>query len=115
MQTKPQIVADSSPSLRVWRVWLFLGVQDVKARFRRSAVGPLWILLNMSLFVVGAGVLYGVMINQPMRILLPYLVAGFSLWAIIVSSLTESAWAFVNTEGSIKPEANPKWKPQLKR
>ena len=108
MQTKPQIVADSSPSLRVWRVWLFLGVQDVKARFRRSAVGPLWILLNMSLFVIGAGVIYGVMINQPMRILLPYLVAGFSLWAIIVSSLTESAWAFVNAEGYIKQFCYPK-------
>ena len=41
MQPKPQILADSLQSLRVWRVWLFLGVQDVKARFRRSAVGPL--------------------------------------------------------------------------
>lgn len=108
MQAKPQLLSDSWQSLRVWRVWWFLGVQDVKARFRRSAIGPLWILLNMALFVVGAGVLYGVMINQPMRILLPYLVIGFTLWATIVSSLTESAFAFVNAEGYIKQFCYPK-------
>jgi lipopolysaccharide transport system permease protein len=108
MQAMHRLLADSWQALRVWRVWLFLGVQDVKARFRRSVVGPLWIFLNMSLFVVGAGVLYGVMINQPMKTLLPYLVTGFTLWAIIVSSLTESGWAFVNAEGYIKQFCYPK-------
>ena len=108
MQAMPQLLSDSWQSLRVWRVWMFLGVQDIKARFRRSAIGPLWILLNMSLFVVGAGVLYGVMINQPMKILLPYLVTGFTLWGFIVSSLTESGWAFVNAEGYIKQFCYPK-------
>jgi ABC-type polysaccharide/polyol phosphate export permease len=62
----------------------------------------------MSLFVVGAGLLYGVMINQPMRVLLPYLVTGFTFWAMIVSSLTESGCAFVNAEGYIKQFCYPK-------
>jgi ABC-type polysaccharide/polyol phosphate export permease len=62
----------------------------------------------MLFFVGGAGVLYGVMINQPMRILLPYLVVGFSLWGVIVSSLTDSGWAFVNAEGYIKQFCYPK-------
>jgi len=62
----------------------------------------------MSLFVVGAGLLYGVLINQPMRVLLPYLVTGFTLWGFIVSSLTESGWAFVNAEGYIKQFCYPK-------
>jgi ABC-type polysaccharide/polyol phosphate export permease len=108
MQAMRRLLADSWEALRVWRVWLFLGVQDVKARFRRSVIGPFWILLNMSLFVVGAGLLYGVMINQPMRTLLPYLVTGFTFWAIIVSSLTDSGWAFVNAEGYIKQFCYPK-------
>jgi ABC-type polysaccharide/polyol phosphate export permease len=108
MQAMAQLLSDSWRSLRVWRVWLFLGVQDIKARFRRSAIGPVWILLNMSLFVVGVGVLYGVMINQPMKVLLPYLVTGFTLWAFIGSSLTESGWAFVNAEGYIKQFCYPK-------
>ena len=108
MQAMHRFLTDSWQALRVWRVWLFLGVQDVKARFKRSAIGPLWIFLHMSLFVAGAGILYGVMINQPMKILLPYLVTGFTLWAMVVSSLTESGWAFVNAEGYIKQFCYPK-------
>jgi|SRR5579872_717624 len=108
MPAMSQLLADSWQSLRVWRVWTFLGVQDVRTRFQRSLIGPLWIFLNMSLFVVGAGLLYGVMINQPMKILLPYLITGFTFWALIVSSLTESGWAFVNAEGYIKQFCYPK-------
>jgi ABC-type polysaccharide/polyol phosphate export permease len=102
------LLGDCWQALRAWRVWLFLGVQDVKARFHRSAIGPLWILLNMSLFVVGAGVLYGVLINQPMKILLPYLLIGFTLWGAIVSSFTEAGFSFVNAEGYIKQFCYPK-------
>src|SRR4051794_39854691 len=96
------LLSDSLQALRVWRVWYFLGLQDIRSRFKRSAIGPLWIFVNMFMFVGGAGVLYGVMINQPMKEMLPYLVAGFPIWGAIVSSLTESGWAFVNAEGYIK-------------
>jgi len=104
----PNLLNDTIQALRAWRVWMFLGVQDVKARFRRSALGPLWIVLNMAFFVVGAGLLYGVMIKQPMKILLPYLVSGFTIWGSILASLTESGWAFVGAEGYIKQFCYPK-------
>jgi ABC-type polysaccharide/polyol phosphate export permease len=102
------VLSDSLQALRVWRVWYFLGLQDIRSRFKRSAIGPLWIFVNMFMFVGGAGVLYGVMINQPMKEMLPYLVAGFPIWGAIVSSLTESGWAFVNAEGYIKQFCFPK-------
>ena len=108
MQPGLQLLKDSTQSLRVWRVWMYLGVQDIKARFRRSAIGPVWIFLNMFLFVAGAGVLYGYLIKQPMKEFLPFLVVGFSLWGFLVTSLTESALAFVNAEGYIKQFCFPK-------
>src|SRR5258708_1454376 len=104
----PQLLSDSLQSLRAWRVWLFLGVQDIKARFGRPAIGPVWIFLKMFLFVAGAGVLYGVLIKQPMKEFLPYLITGFTLWGFIVTSLTESGWAFVGAEGYIKQFCYPK-------
>jgi len=108
MRFESQLLADSTASVRVWRVWWFLGTQDIKARFRRSFLGPVWIFLNMFLFVAGAGVLFGVLINQPMREFLPYLLIGLALWGMIVSSLTESGWSFVNAEGYIKQFCYPK-------
>jgi ABC-type polysaccharide/polyol phosphate export permease len=108
MRFESQLLADSVASVRVWRVWWFLGMQDIKARFRRSFFGPVWILLNMFLFVAGVGVLYGVLINQPMREFLPYLLTGLALWGMLVSSFTESGWSFINAEGYIKQFCYPK-------
>lgn len=108
MAAKSLLFEDSLRALRLWRVWTFLGVQDIKARFRRSFLGPVWLLMNMVLFVAGAGVLYGVMIHQPMREFLPYLTAGFTVWGFLASSLSESAMAFLNAEGYIKQFCYPK-------
>lgn len=108
MQSKHKLLADTSNAIKLWRVWTFLGVQDIKARFRRSFIGPLWILLNMAFFVGGAGVVYGLLFGQPMDEFLPFLTSGFVIWGFIVSSLTESGLAFVNAEGYIKQFSYPK-------
>ncbi len=108
MTPRNKLLLDSIQSIKVWRVWMFLGLQDVKARFRRSFIGPLWILLNMALFVGGAGVVYGLLFGQPMDEFLPFLTAGFVIWGFLVASLTESGMAFVNAEGYIKQFAYPK-------
>jgi lipopolysaccharide transport system permease protein len=102
------LLSDSLSALRIWRVWLFLGLQDIKGRFRRSIIGPLWLLINLALFVVGAGVVYGLLFRQPMAEFLPFLTAGFVIWGFIVSTLTEGGHAFVNAEGYIKQFPYPK-------
>lgn len=99
---------DALKSLSLWRIWLFLGKQDIKARFRGSFIGPLWIFLNMGLFIGGAGVVYGLMFGQPMHEFLPFLTMGFVIWAFLVSSLTEAATTFVIAEGYIKQFSYPK-------
>lgn len=108
MQSKQKLHIDTFTAIKLWRVWMFLGVQDIKARFRRSFIGPLWILLNMAFFIGGAGVVYGLLFKQPMNEFLPFLTAGFVIWGFIVSSLTESGMAFVNAEGYIKQFSYPK-------
>lgn len=105
---KEKLISDSIKALKVWRVWFFLGTQDIKARFRRSFIGPLWIFLNIIFFVGGAGVVYGVMFGQPMADFLPFLTVGFVIWGFIVSSLTESGFAFISSEGYIKQFPYPK-------
>ena len=95
---KNSLLNDSFAALKVWRVWMFLGLQDVKARFRRSFVGPLWILINLGMFVVGAGVVYGLLFRQEMSEFLPFLTAGFVIWGFIVSTLTEGGYAFINAD-----------------
>lgn len=105
---KDNLFLDSFKSIKLWQVWWFLGTQDIKVRFRRSFIGPLWILINMAIFVGGAGLVYGLLFGQPMHEFLPYLALGFVIWGFIVSSLTESGLTFINAEGYIKQFSFPK-------
>lgn len=108
MQSKHKLLIDTFTAIKLWRVWVFLGAQDIKARFRRSFLGPLWIVLNIALFVGGAGVVYGLLFGQPMGEFLPFLAAGSVIWGFLVSSLTDSGLAFINAEGYIKQFSYPK-------
>lgn len=108
MTYQKTIWGDTLKSVSVWRVWCFLGMQDVKGRFRRSLIGPLWILINLALMVAGAGVVYGLLFSQPMADFLPFLTAGLVIWGFIVSTVTEGGYAFVGAEGYIKQFTYPK-------
>ncbi len=99
---------DAYTSARLWRIWTFLGLQDIKTRFRRSFIGPLWILLNLGVFVGSAGLVYGAILGQPIDAFLPYLMTGFVIWAYLLSSLTEASSTFIVAEGYIKQFSYPK-------
>jgi lipopolysaccharide transport system permease protein len=108
MAAKDTLLSDFLSAIKVWRVWLYLGLQDVKVRFRGSLIGPMWLLINLGMFVIGAGVVYGSLFQQDMADFLPFLTAGFVIWGFIVSTCTDSGSAFINAEGYIKQFSYPK-------
>jgi lipopolysaccharide transport system permease protein len=99
---------DSVKALALSRVWLFMGRQDLKRRFRGSFLGPLWILLHLLLFVGGVGLIYGLLFGQDLRMFLPFLTIGYVTWQLLVSSIVEAGSAFVVAEGYIKQFPFPK-------
>lgn len=103
-----KLVHDSLKSISVWRVWIFLGVQDIKARFRRSFLGPLWLMLTTVIFVAGAGFVYGSLFGVDHREFLPQLATGVIIWGFVVSSVSEAGSTFVIAEGYIKQFPYPK-------
>jgi ABC-type polysaccharide/polyol phosphate export permease len=107
--------ASARPSLtefvsaaKLWRVWLHMGLQDVKSRFRSSALGPAWILINLGAVIAAIGVIYGRLFHQPMNEFLPFLTLGLVIWTFISSSLVDGCSAFVVAEGYIKQFPFPK-------
>jgi ABC-type polysaccharide/polyol phosphate export permease len=103
-----KLLSDSTRGLKMWRVWTYLGVQDIKAKFHRSFLGPLWIVLTTGFFVTGVGLIYGLLFGQPAHLFLPNLACGFALWGFIVASITDASSAFVRAEGYIKQFSYPK-------
>jgi ABC-2 type transport system permease protein/lipopolysaccharide transport system permease protein len=99
--------ADVLRSAGLWHIWVRLGLQDVRHKFRRSTVGPAWIFLNLGVLIAIIGVIYGKLLGQDMHEYIPYLTAGLVIWQYLASSVSEGAHAFVNSEGYIKQISLP--------
>ena len=88
--------------LRLRRIWWRLGVQDLRLRFRRAALGIGWIFIQLAATVAALGTVYGTLLGQDMRTFLPFLAVGLVLWGFITASVVEGSQAFVASEGYIK-------------
>jgi lipopolysaccharide transport system permease protein len=85
-----------------WRVWLLLGWQDIKLRYRRSQLGPLWITISTSVMVIMMGFLYGHLFKVNLKEYYPFLTIGMVSWTFISSMILESNDCFVEAQGYIR-------------
>lgn len=95
-------LADLVEGVRARNIWGLLGWQDVRQRYRRSILGPLWLTLSMAVMVGGLGYLYGDLFKTPLDDYIPYLTGGFVAWGLISTVIIESCTVFVAADGFIK-------------
>jgi ABC-2 type transport system permease protein len=88
-----------------WRqrtLWGYLGWQDIKQRYRRSVLGPLWISISMGVLATGLGVLYAALFQITLHTFLPYVATGLLIWNFISGCILEGSEVFIANEGLIK-------------
>ena len=83
-------------------LWLHLGWQDIKQRYRRSVLGPFWITIATGTTAVAMGGLYSVLFKLELSEHLPYVTLGLIIWNLINASILEGAEVFIANEGLIK-------------
>lgn len=83
-------------------LWMTLGLQDVRQRYRRSKLGPFWITLSMAIMVLALGLLYGRIFGQDLHDYLPFLAAGFVIWGMVASLVNDGCQSFIQAEGMIR-------------
>lgn len=93
---------DMATGLRSRELWLHLGWQDIKQRYRRSVLGPLWITIATGVTAVAMGLLYGELFHMDIKTFLPYVTLGFIFWNFIQNSILDGAEVFSKNEGLIK-------------
>lgn len=83
-------------------LFLLLGWQDLRQRYRRSSLGPFWISISMGVMIATIGIVFGQIFKSPMQEYLPFLATGIILWAFISSVLNEGCTAFIDASAIIK-------------
>ncbi|RVW00142.1 galactan export ABC transporter permease subunit Wzm/RfbD [Rhodococcus xishaensis] len=107
-----EVVSDSQTFRRAFQdlregfaqreLWLNLGWQDIKQRYRRSVIGPFWITIATGVQASAMGILYSALLNIPLQEFLPYVTVGLIVWALISASILEGSEVFISNEGLIK-------------
>ncbi|MGY1721893.1 galactan export ABC transporter permease subunit Wzm/RfbD [Blastococcus sp. SYSU DS0533] len=95
-------LADLTGGWRQRELWGHLGWQDIRQRYRRSVLGPVWITISMAVTAVALGILYAGLFGVPLETLLPHVLVGFIVWAFISGCINEGAEVFIANEGLIK-------------
>ncbi|WP_227978859.1 ABC transporter permease [Nocardia spumae] len=101
-QTFPRAFKDLRVGFSQRELWLQLGWQDIKQRYRRSVIGPFWITIATGVQAAAMGVLYAAILNQDLWTYLPYVTIGLIVWNVINASILEGSDVFIANEGLIK-------------
>jgi lipopolysaccharide transport system permease protein len=99
--------ADLGAALVGWRLWTFLANQEIRARYRRSTLGPLWLTLSMGVQIGAMGLVWGALFNLDARSFIPYLTLGILVWGLITGVVGEGATCFVHAAGYITQTRRP--------
>ncbi|MFT3716372.1 MAG: ABC transporter permease [Gordonia sp. (in: high G+C Gram-positive bacteria)] len=95
-------IRDLVDGLKERELWLHLGWTDIKQRYKRSVLGPLWITIATGVTAVAMGILYGELFHQDVKVFLPYVTLGFIFWGFIETSILDGSVVYSTNEGLIK-------------
>ncbi len=95
-------VKDILDGLMHWQLWLTMAWYEIRLRYRRSVLGPLWLTVSMGVTVGFLGVLYGTLLKMDIHRFMPYLALGLLIWGYIAGIIGEGCNAFIQSENFIK-------------
>lgn len=89
------------------RIWFTMALTDLRRRYRRTTLGPLWTTVSLAIFILTLGILYTRLWEIDPAQYIPYLTCGMICWTFFATSVSESGSVFVNVEGLMKQTTIP--------
>lgn len=80
----------------------FISWTDLKARYRRSFLGPVWNVLTILISVVGLSLVWSEIFKIPKSQIVPSLSVGVIFWNFISSCFTEAPQLFIVNNNFLK-------------
>jgi ABC-type polysaccharide/polyol phosphate export permease len=75
--------------------WCYLGLQDIRMRYRRSLLGPWWVTISNLIMIGVLGILWSKLLNKPLHEFLPFFAIGYTIWQWISAIFFEATQGFV--------------------
>ncbi len=94
-------IADLSEAWALRHIWWNLALFEVRSRYKRTRLGPLWITLSTLVLLTAMGPLYAKLFNKEVGEYYLYIACGFVFWNYLTSNITENAKGLHESQGMI--------------
>jgi ABC-type polysaccharide/polyol phosphate export permease len=81
---------------------LYFAWSDTKARYKRSVLGPFWLVLNTTIGVVGLGFVWSTLFKANKADFIPSLTVGLIVWQMLSGCVSEAPAVFYRQASQIK-------------
>ena len=89
-------INDFISALRNYDQWLYMSWWDIKVKYRRTVLGPFWLVITMFISISCMSVLGAFLFKIDMKQLFPYVACGIVVWAFLSSLIMESCNLFIS-------------------
>jgi len=86
---------------------LYFAWTETIARYRRSVLGPLWLVFGTAIGVTGLGFVWSILLNSDFQTFIPSLTIGLIVWQFLAGCITESSGVFVRSATAITNIKSP--------
>jgi len=98
---------DFMAGMRGWRISGMLAWQDIKQRYRRSTLGPIWLTLSSGVQMLTMSMVSSFLFQSSIEKSMPYVCAGMLFWVLITQLINDGAAMFVSAATFISQIKTP--------
>jgi ABC-type polysaccharide/polyol phosphate export permease len=90
---------DLIDGLQNFRLWIFLGVEDIKQKYVRTLLGPWWVVITTVIWIMCMSIVMSSLFDEPITKFLPFITSGIIIWTFLVGVINEgSVYLIVSSE-----------------
>jgi ABC-type polysaccharide/polyol phosphate export permease len=82
------VLSELLDSIALKTVWFNLAVNDLRSRYRRTRLGPWWLVIGLGITMSSMSVLWSTLFGLPWREFVPYMLTSMVTWNWIAGSVT---------------------------
>lgn len=92
-------LGDIEEGARNWRVWYLMGSGEMRRRFQRSRLGPLWIAISTGVMVSCIGVVWSMLWSADVADILPFIALSLVSWQFLLGTINDATICFPGYSG----------------
>ena len=98
---------DLAFSFQNYYSWMFMAYFDLKLKYRKTYLGPWWVVLGMAISAGMLCLLWSTIFNLDWKNFLLYLFSGFIIWTWIMTIIVDGPEVFYGNSSLLKTYATP--------